>query len=45
MPIELFLAWRFLRDGRLQTGLIVIGASVGVAVMVFLSALMAGLST
>jgi len=34
---------RFLREGRLQSLLIVAGATVGVAVMVFLSALIGGL--
>lgn len=43
MPVEIFLALRFLREGRIQTALIVIGAAVGVAVMVFLSALISGL--
>ena len=45
MPIELFLALRFLREGRMQTALIIVGASVGVAVIVFLSALISGLQT
>lgn len=33
------IALRFLREGRFQTVLIIVGAAVGVAVMVFLSAL------
>jgi lipoprotein-releasing system permease protein len=33
------IALRFLKEGRLQTALIVVGAAVGVAVMVFLSSL------
>jgi lipoprotein-releasing system permease protein len=37
--LDLFLALRFLREGRGQSGLIVGGAAVGVAVVVFLSAL------
>lgn len=45
MPIEIFLALRFLREGRIQSVLIVVGASVGVAVIVFLSSLIAGLQT
>jgi lipoprotein-releasing system permease protein len=43
MPFELFVALRFLREGRLQTVLIFVGAGVGVAVMVFLTALIDGL--
>lgn len=43
MPIEIFLALRFLREGRMQSLLIVVGASVGVAVIVFLSSLIDGL--
>jgi lipoprotein-releasing system permease protein len=43
MPISWFLALRFFREGRLQSLLIVTGVSVGVAVMVFLSALIDGL--
>jgi lipoprotein-releasing system permease protein len=43
MPFELFVALRFLREGRAQTALIFAGASVGVAVIVFLSALIDGL--
>ncbi len=43
LPIEVFLALRFLKEGRSQTALIVVGASVGVGVVVFLSALIAGL--
>jgi len=43
MPISWFLALRFFREGRLQSVLIVAGVSVGVAVMVFLSALIDGL--
>ena len=45
MPISWFLALRFFREGRLQSVLIVVGVSVGVAVMVFLSALIGGLQT
>src|SRR5512140_1939007 len=45
MPFELFVALRFLREGRAQTVLILAGASVGVAVIVFLSALIDGLQT
>ncbi len=45
MPISWFLALKFFREGRLQSVLIVAGVTVGVAVMVFLSALMDGLQT
>jgi lipoprotein-releasing system permease protein len=45
MPFELFVALRFLREGRTQTVLILAGAAVGVAVIVFLSALIDGLQT
>lgn len=43
MRFPLFVALRFLREGRLQTGLILGGVGVGVAVIVFLSALIGGL--
>lgn len=45
MPFELFVALRFLREGRAQTALILGGATVGVAVIVFLTALIGGLQT
>lgn len=44
-PLDVFLAVRFLREGRTQTALIIVGASVGVGVIVFLSALISGLQT
>ena len=43
MPFELFVALRFLREGRAQTVLILAGSIVGVAVIIFLSALIGGL--
>jgi lipoprotein-releasing system permease protein len=43
VPFELFVALRFLREGRMQTALILGGSVVGVAVIVFLSALIGGL--
>lgn len=43
MPFELFVAIRYLRDGRLQTLLIVTGIGVGVGVIIFLSALITNL--
>ena len=43
LPFELIAAVRFLREGRLQTIFIVGGISIGVAVIVFMSAMLAGL--
>ncbi|MEJ2206390.1 MAG: ABC transporter permease [Gemmatimonadota bacterium] len=43
MPFELFVALRYLRDGRVQTWLILAGIGVGVGVIIFLSALIVGL--
>jgi lipoprotein-releasing system permease protein len=43
LPFELFVALRYLRDGRLQTWLILTGIGVGVGVIIFLSALITGL--
>ena len=43
LPFEWIVATRFLREGRLQTLFIVSGAALGVAVIVFMSALMSGL--
>jgi len=43
LPFEWIVATRFLREGRLQTLFIVVGAALGVAVIVFMSALMTGL--
>ncbi len=45
MPFELFVALRFLREGRTQTALILAGATVGVAVIVFITGLISGLQT
>jgi lipoprotein-releasing system permease protein len=45
VPFELFVALRFLREGRAQTALILGGTTVGVAVIIFLSALITGLQT
>ena len=45
MRFELQLALRFLREGRTQSALIVGGVMVGVAVIVFISALVTGLQT
>ena len=43
LPFEAIAALRFLGDGRMQTGFIVGGISIGVAVIVFMSAMLAGL--
>jgi lipoprotein-releasing system permease protein len=43
VPFELFVALRYLRDQRQQTALILAGISVGVGVIIFLSALINGL--
>jgi lipoprotein-releasing system permease protein len=43
VPFELFVALRFLREGKTQTVLILAGSIVGVAVIIFLSALIGGL--
>ncbi len=45
MWIEWTIAVRFLREGRTQSALIVIGIAVGVAVIVFLTALIMGLQS
>jgi lipoprotein-releasing system permease protein len=43
LPFEWIVAIRFLREGRLQTLFIIAGVAIGVAVIVFMSALLAGL--
>ena len=43
LPFEWIVAIRFLREGRLQTLFIVVGVAIGVAVIVFMSALLSGL--
>ena len=45
MRFELQIALRFLREGRAQSALIVGGVMVGVAVVVFISALVTGLQS
>ena len=45
MPFEWFVALRFLREGRMQTVLILLGVSVGVGVIISFSALISGLQT
>ena len=43
LPFELVVALRFLREGRFQTWLIIGGAGIGVAVVIFITALVNGL--
>jgi lipoprotein-releasing system permease protein len=43
LPFEWITAVRFLREGRLQTLFIIGGIAIGVAVIVFMSAMLAGL--
>jgi lipoprotein-releasing system permease protein len=43
LPFEWIAAVRFLREGRLQTAFIIFGISIGVGVIVFMSAMLAGL--
>jgi lipoprotein-releasing system permease protein len=43
LPFEWIAASRFLREGRMQTIFIVLGVSIGVAVIVFMSAMLSGL--
>jgi lipoprotein-releasing system permease protein len=45
LPFEWIVAIRFLREGRLQTLFIIAGVALGVAVIVFMSALISGLQT
>jgi lipoprotein-releasing system permease protein len=45
LPFEWIVAIRFLREGRLQTLFIISGVAIGVAVIVFMSALLAGLQS
>ncbi len=42
LPFEWIVAIRFLREGRVQTTFIIGGVAIGVAVIVFMSALMTG---
>jgi lipoprotein-releasing system permease protein len=43
LPFEWIAAVRFLREGRLQTVFIILGITIGVGVIVFMSALLTGL--
>ncbi|MCA9613271.1 MAG: FtsX-like permease family protein [Polyangiales bacterium] len=43
MKLALHLAWRFLREGRMQSALILAGVTIGVAAFVFVSTLIASL--
>jgi lipoprotein-releasing system permease protein len=43
VPFEWMMAFRFLKEGRIQTAFIIIGISIGVAVIVFMSALLSAM--
>jgi lipoprotein-releasing system permease protein len=43
LPFAWIAALRFLAEGRMQTTFIIVGAAIGVAVIVFMSALLAGM--
>ena len=43
MKFERTVAFRFLREGRMQTALIVGGATIGVSLIIFITAMMTGL--
>ncbi len=45
LGFEVRVAWRFLREGRMQTLLIVVGVAAGVAVVAYISALISGLQS
>lgn len=45
LPFEVIVALRFLREGRMQTLFITGGVTIGVAVIVFMSSLLAGLQS
>ncbi len=45
LPFEWIAATRFLREGRMQSLLIIVGVGVGVSVIVFMSALLSGLQS
>ncbi len=44
-PFEWIAAFRFMREGMVQTLLIILGVALGVAVIVFMSALLSGLQS
>jgi lipoprotein-releasing system permease protein len=43
LPFEWVVAFRFLKEGLIQTAFIVVGIAIGVAVIVFMSALLTGM--
>ena len=43
LPFEWVVAFRFLKEGIIQTAFIVVGIAIGVAVIVFMSALLTGM--
>jgi lipoprotein-releasing system permease protein len=42
LPFEWIAASRFLREGRMQTSFIILGVAIGVGVIIFMSAALAG---
>ncbi len=45
LPFECWIAYRFLKEGRVQTLFIICGVAIGVAVIVFMSALLSGMQS
>jgi lipoprotein-releasing system permease protein len=45
LPFEWIAASRFLREGRMQTLFIIVGVSIGVGVIIFMSAMLEGMRT
>jgi lipoprotein-releasing system permease protein len=43
LPFECWIAYRFLKEGRVQTAFIICGVAIGVGVIVFMSALLSGM--
>ena len=43
LPFEWIVALRFLREGRMQTWFIILDVTIGVAVIIFMSALLTAL--
>jgi lipoprotein-releasing system permease protein len=43
LPFEWIAAMRFLGEGRMQTAFMTVGAAIGVAVIVFMSAILTGM--
>ena len=45
VPFEWLVAFRFLKEGKIQTAFIIMGISIGVAVIVFMSALLTAMQS